>query len=165
MKAILVVLFAGMLGTITPQVDGTNSEYGPCSAKLKVEKDRPAKSADENGASFILYLENTSNNEASFVINAKNVSMACNPGIKNPDNNVDLDVSIVQNGTSHQATNQNEVTLQSRQVLQFRVDVSVPGGTEFNNWSCIEITASPVTCDADPIRTVLSVYVPNPSEG
>lgn len=162
MKTILIVLFAGLMGITSPQMDDFNSDVQSCSAKLKVEKDRNFKSADENGTSFILFLENTSNSETSFVLNAKNISMSCSRTNKNPENNIELNTSFE---FSTMSNNSNEIRLRAGQILEFRVDISVPGGAEYNNWSCIEISATPTSCETEAIKTILSVYVPNPSEG
>ena len=150
----------------------SNSQNNDCSAQLIVEKDRSFKSADDDGAQFVLVLTNTSRSTKTFNLSSVNLSEPCsnkpqyNRGTGS--NNSVLDVSFknsTSNRNSANSISSNEIELTSGESYTFIVSVEVPKGTPFNTWSCIEIEAKSKDCISLSETKTLSVYVADPSEG
>ena len=163
MKAILLVITSLVLGISNYSPESTEITNQNCRAELKVEKNRSYKSADEGGASFVLFLENTSNSSATYTISTKNLESSCYDSSKSAGAHVSLPVTMQLLNKPNQSA--GKVTLRSGEVLKFIVNVKVPDGTPLEKWSCIEVSALPANCPSSSINTILSVYVPNPSKG
>ncbi len=167
MKTIFILITTCFIGLINPIEKNDMEDLQNCSAELSVEKNRNYKSADEEGASFNLILENTSTRKTTYNISTTNLTTPCgnnNTNIKNsPISNVEL--NVVLHATDSKGSSLNEVTVNAGQTFKFRVKVNVPEGTPYNNWSCIEVEAKSNDCTSNSVSTILSVYVPNPSEG
>jgi len=172
MKLIATFIIAFLAVTITKsEEDITNSK--DCSAQLIVEKNRSFKSADQEGAQFILVLTNTSNESKTFNLSTSNLSEPCNnKGQYNrgtaSSKNVELDVTFKNNSLNRNSTGisaNNDIQLKSGESYRFIVNVQVPSGTPFNTWSCIEVEVKSTDCGSKLDSKTLSVFVPNPSEG
>ena len=152
------------MASIFNSVENTTIYYQNCEAKLSVKKDRNFETANEDGASFVLILENTSSQTATYQLSTANLLEPCDnnsAGRSSGKSNVSLDVSIESSGSSDRS---NEgVTLNSGETYSFIVQVNVPKGTAYNNWSCIDVIAASKDCSS-PAKTTLSVFVADPSE-
>ncbi|MEL6811375.1 MAG: hypothetical protein AAFP76_08585 [Bacteroidota bacterium] len=127
-----------------------------CSAELTVEKDRNARSADQDGTEFWMTLSNTSSSTHSYSISTINLKESCASKNRMSDSpNVNLNVSVVVD----KATS-NSISLRSGETKKFKVAVSVPKGTASNSWSCIEVQAQAEQCSAVVATALLKVYVP-----
>ena len=73
-------------------------------------------------------------------------------------------------GTSVFAKNCNviqgntQITLSAGQSYNFKIQESVPTGTPYYRWSCIEVQAKSDECNSISANTLLKVYVPDPTE-
>lgn len=134
-----------------------------CNANLQVEKDRNSRSASENdGTSFWLVLTNTSSASRAFDISTVNLETSCdNQYNRTNQPNVELGLSLI--ASDSRSALPAEINLAPGQSYRFRVDVSVPAGTPFNRWSCIEVQARTSSC-TNPATTALKVLVSDPSE-
>jgi hypothetical protein len=135
-----------------------------CAATLTVEKNRNAKSADEEGALFTLTLTNTSTAVQEYSLSTKFLESSCansNRATKAP--NVRLQVGYQAAASRQQLT--APVRLQPGQSYVFVANVQVPSGTPYNTWSCIEVQAASKNCRETSATSLLKVYVPDPSEG
>ncbi|WP_040254621.1 hypothetical protein [Psychroserpens mesophilus] len=167
---LIATLITACLAVILYVSDENISE---CSANLTVEKDRKAKSADEDGAQFILILTNTSNGTKTFNLSTKNLSTPCNNKTSQYNrgtnsNNTVLDVSlenISSNRNSSPNASTSNVELSSGESYKFIVNVTVPKGTPYNTWSCIEVEVNSEDCESLSETQTLSVFVVDPSEG
>lgn len=160
------------LAVILAKSDEEVSTSNDCSAQLIIEKDRSSKSADEEGAQFILVLTNTSRDSKSYTLSSKHLSTPCNSNTQynrgTGAKNVELDVSFQTNGLNRNASNNlnaNNIVLNSGESYRFIVNVNVPKGTKFNTWSCIEVEVKSKDCDFALDSKTLSVFVADPSEG
>lgn len=162
MKTIIILLTAFMATTFNIKENNVES-YQNCKAELSVEKNRSFKSADEEGTQFTLYLKNTSSKSATYILSTENLSEPCDnlKGRASSGTNVNLNVSIQGNNT---LKGNNDITLRSGETHKFIVNITVPEGTRYNTWSCIEVSAKNKNC-ANSESTTLSVFVPDPSEG
>lgn len=137
-----------------------------CSADLSVAKDRHVKSAySDDPASFTMVLKNTSSKTISYTIATRDLKESCatkNKQTKAP--NVSLDVEIELGGSSRPVAG-NAITLRSGETRNFTIYASVPPKTPYNTWSCIEVSASADECSQVVASTILSVFVPEPSDG
>ena len=171
MKLIATLIIACLAVTLS-KTDKKITSTNDCSAQLIVEKDRSFKSADQDGAQFVLVLTNTSRNTKTFNLSTRNLSEPCSNKAqynrRSSPKNSELDVSF-QNSTynrnSANTPSQNEIQLNSGESYKFIVSVEVPKGTPFNTWSCIEIEAKSKDCISLSETKTLSVYVADPSEG
>ena len=144
-----------------------------CSAQLIVEKNRSSKSADEDGAQFILVLTNTSSDTRTFNLSSKNLSEPCNNKAQQYNRgtgskNSVLDVSFQSMGLSRNSmanTSNSNIKLNSGESYKFVVNVTVPKGTPYNTWSCIEVEVTSTDCESLSETKTLSVFVVDPSEG
>lgn len=167
MKTLFILITTCFTGIFNYAGIETIDNLQNCRSELSVEKNRSFKSADEEGATFSLVLENKSSTSVSYQLSAKNLSTSCKNkaaeanGSKN--SNVSLEVSFQTNDTY--MTESNTVIIGSGESLKFKVYVKVPNGTPFNRWGCVEVEAASQECGSDSLKTILSVYVPNPSEG
>ena len=171
MKLIATLIIASLAMTLSKS-DNNVAIYNDCSAQLIVEKDRSSKSADEDGAQFILVLTNTSKNTKTYNLSSKNLTGSC--GNKTQYNrssssaNNPLDVSFLNNDLNRNLSNtssNSSIVLQSGESYKFIVNAMVPKDTPYNTWSCIEIEAKSTDCETITETQVLSVYVVDPSEG
>lgn len=157
----ITTFYVGLMST-SSETEALNTLE--CQADISVEKDRNFKSADESGATFIMLLENKSTESAIFDISSQNITAQCsNNPIDPAEPNVQLNVSYLLFESDQ--TMYTKITMNAGQTYKFRVKVTVPNGTPFNRWGCIQINAKPELCHSYSVNTVLSVYVPNPSEG
>jgi hypothetical protein len=164
----IVILLTTIVASIFNMTDNAVDNSQNCSAELSVKKNRNFESAVEDGASFILVLKNTSSKTATYSLSTTNLLEPCdneNSTTKNSRrNNVNLNVSIQSNSLSRGIPN-NEITLKAGETYNFVVKVTVPKGTPYNSWSCIDVEAQSKNCTSGPAKTTLSVFVPDPSEG
>ena len=160
----IVILLTTFVASIFSASENTVDYYQDCNAELSVHKDRSFKSATEDGASFKLTLTNTSSKAATYKLSTTNLDEPCNnTGDRaSAESNVKLDVAI-QSHTLRAVPN-NEITLKSGESYSFSVKVTVPNGTKYNKWSCINVEAKSKSCNSTTVKT-LSVFVPEPSEG
>jgi hypothetical protein len=166
MKTIIILLTTFLASTFNTNENNVDN-YQNCKAELSVEKNRSFKSADEEGTQFTLYLKNTSSKTATYQLSTKNLEEPCDnlKGRANTGTNVNLNVSIQNNiGVSNISKSDDEITLRSGETYKFIVDITVPQGTRYNTWSCIEVIAKNKSC-ANSESKILSVFVPDPSEG
>jgi len=161
----IVILLTTFVASIFNSSDNTVEYYQDCNAELSVLKDRSFKSADEDGASFTLTLTNKSSKATSYTLSTINLLEPCDNkgGRATTGSNVKLNVSIQSN--TLRAIPSNEINLKSGQSYTFVVNVTVPEGTKYNIWSCIDVQAQSKNCDSSALKTTLSVFVPDPSEG
>lgn len=171
MKLIATLITACLAVTLTKS-NNYIVVYDDCSAQLIVEKDRNSKSADENGAQFILVLTNTSKDIKTFILSSKNLSEPCSNNTQynrgTGSANVELDVSFQNNSLNRNNTNMTsnkDVILDGGESYKFIVNVKVPQGTRFNTWSCIDIDVKSKDCESTLDTKTLSVFVADPSEG
>ncbi|WP_299229414.1 hypothetical protein [uncultured Psychroserpens sp.] len=170
---LISVLITVCLFAMSSNLDNKVNNFNDCSAQLIVEKDRSFKSADEDGAQFILVLTNTSRDTKTFYLSARNLTAPCNNNNtqyhrRAASGNSNLNVSFQGYDLSRNRINttpSNEVQLRSGESYKFIVNATVPNGTPFNTWSCIEVEAKSEDCGSKSETTILSVYVPDPSEG
>lgn len=156
LKYVLVIAFFSFFGG---QVFSQN-----CTPILKVEKDRNAKSVYQNGATFSMVITNTSSQRNTYDISTMNLLESCVPkGKKNSGLNVSLNVEIQDNNSSKITS--NSITLNGGETRTFRIFVTIPPKTPYNSWSCIEVRAMAKGCSGKIASTILSVFVPKPSEG
>jgi hypothetical protein len=159
----IVILLTTLVASIFNSSEKNVEYYQDCNTELAVEKDRSFKSADEDGASFTLILTNTSSKEATYTLSTRNLLEPCNNSYdKSTAANVNLNVSIQTN--TLKGPSENKITLKSGQEYKFVVNVTVPKGTKYNTWSCIDVEAKSENCSAIT-KTRLSVFVPDPTEG
>jgi hypothetical protein len=166
----LITAFLAVTLSIT---DKSITNYLDCSAQLVVEKDRSSKSADEDGAQFVLVLTNTSRDTRNFSLSTTNLSEPCNNNTtqynrSSGSKNSELEVSF-QNVSSNRNSSINashsNIELSSGESYKFIVNVQVPKGTPYNTWSCIEVEVKSSECESLSETKTLSVFVVDPSEG
>ncbi len=144
--------------------------YDNCSAELSVEKNRSSKSADEEGAQFVLVLTNTSSVSKTFSLSARQLAQSCKKGNAQynrgtQSGNAALNIAFQTNGLQRKSSNNaSEITLSSGESYKFIVNVTVPEGTPYNVWSCIEVEATASDCKSLSETTTLSVFTVDPSE-
>lgn len=171
MKLIATLIIACLAVTLS-KTDKNTATSNDCSAQLIVEKDRSFKSADEEGAQFILVLTNSSSETKTFNLSSKQLTEPCHNNKSQYNRNTGssnsvLDVSIQNNSLNRNNANsspQLDITLNSGESYKFIVNVKVPKGTPFNTWSCIEVEAKSSDCKSLSETKTLSVFVVDPSE-
>lgn len=136
-----------------------------CSAKLSVDKERNAKSAYKNDpAVFNMVLTNTSSKSTTYIISTKNLKESCaTENKKTSAPNVSLNVEMKNNDSTGSVN--NSLTLAAGETRTFKIQVSIPQNTPFDNWSCIEVSAKANECSQQVANTILRVFVPEPSDG
>ena len=172
MRTIFTIIITIIIGGLPSKDKVTIKNTQNCSAELTVEKNRSFKSANENGVEFKLTLTNTSDASASYeLITSKLLSSCSNRASKNnlsksSMKNSDLNVFIKQNNSKALSNDQNNViTIESGQSKEFIVNALVPEGTSYNTWGCIKVEANSTNCKSAVAEIILSVYIPDPSEG
>jgi hypothetical protein len=159
----IVILLTTLVASIFNSSEKTVEYYQDCNAELSVQKDRNFESATEDGANFILILKNTSSKSATYTLSTKNLLEPCyNNDDRSTTANVNLNVSLQTN--TLKGASENKITLKSGQEYTFTVNVTVPKGTKYNSWSCIDVEAKSENCST-VTKTTLSVFVPDPTEG
>ncbi|GAL67424.1 hypothetical protein [Jejuia pallidilutea] len=139
-----------------------------CNAELTVEKNRNIKSAGENSTFFTLILKNTTSTNKTYNVSVDKTKQPC----KKSDNltskgtavNPDLDVSIQLPDNLTSKTSDTTISINGGDTQKFYVKVDVPAGTPYFTWSCLKVTAKSENCGSGGAETILSVYIPDPSE-
>ncbi len=135
---------------------GTSVFAQNCNAELVVEKNRNTRSANEDGAAFSLVLTNNSSITTTYNITTINLEKSCaNKNRRTSLSNVNLNI-VIQGNT--------QISLGAGQSYNFKIQVSVPIGTPYYRWSCIEVQAKSDACKSISANTLLKVYVPDPTE-
>ncbi len=172
MKLIATFITACLAAVTLSKSNEELTASNDCSAQLIVEKDRSFKTADEEGAQFILVLTNTSKDVKAFSLSSKKSSKPCRNNAQynrgNSSKNVELDVSFQNsnlNRSNTKTTSNNDVLLKSGESYKFIVNVKAPKGTQFNIWSCIDVEVKSKDCESTLDTKTLSVFVADPSEG
>lgn len=152
---LLVFIFFGL---------GNFSSFGQnCKAELSVEKDRHVRSAAENGTEFSLLIKNYSSRILSFDLSTINKNEPCSPKNRSATTaNVNLNTQIQKEKMVRQAT--NRISMGAGKSYSFKVKVMAPKGTPFQIWGCVEVQAKSEYFH-EIITQILSVYVPDPSQG
>lgn len=139
-----------------------------CNAELTVEKNRSIKSAGEGGAFFTLVLKNTSSFSKTYTITSSKTKQPCkksnNNISKSTNTNPDLNVYIQLPDNLNSNAQDASLTLSGGSSQKFYVKVEVPENTPYDTWSCLSISAKSENCSSNGAETILSVYIPNPSE-
>lgn len=170
MRTIFILIIAVFIGGYPSLINDSQN----CSAELTVDKNRSFKSATENGAQFKLLLKNTSQTVTTYKLSTTKLLKDCsNKTYKNLNKstvkNSNLEVSFKSNETGVLSKNSSSqydiITLEAGQSKEFILNAQVPEGTVFNTWSCIEVKASATNCKSVSASTILSIYIPDPSEG
>ena len=174
MRAIFILIITIFIGGYPSLVNETINDSQNCSAELTVDKNRSFKSATENGAEFKLLLKNTSQNTTSYTLSANKLLKDCSNKTHKKLNksivkNSNLEVSFKGNKhdvLSKNSSNKNEIiTLEAGESKEFKFNAYVPAGTTYKTWSCIEIKANATNCKSISASIILSIYIPDPSEG
>ena len=135
---------------------GTSVFAQNCNAELVVENNRNTRSANEDGAVFSLVLTNSSSITTTYNITTLNLEKSCaNKNRGTSLSNVNLNI-VIQGNT--------QISLSAGQSYSFKIQVSVPSGTPYYRWSCIEVQAKSDECNSISANILLKVYVPNPTE-
>jgi hypothetical protein len=171
MKTIFILIITCFAIT-TNHIDKTIIEDSQkCSAELTVKQNRNFKSAyDENGVTFSLELMNTSTNNVTYSLSTEKVKNPCgnNTNKRSSTNNIDLDVAFQLNNYNLSSRNnnspKNEITLHGGETYKFEVTLKVPKNTPFYNWGCVEVIAKSKDCESSLVKTILSVYNPDPTD-
>ena len=168
MKTFLILIATCFIGATSPSNEIANEELQNCDSELTVEKNRTFKSADKDGVSFSLHLQNKSLKAQTYVISAKNISESCANNKNYADPNVQLEPYIVlpyDKAPNNTDDSSAEIEIQPGQSIDFHVKIKVPNNTPVYRWGCIEVEASSTDCSSRTPKAILSVYIPNPSEG
>ncbi len=140
-----------------------------CNAELSVEKNRSIKSVGENGAFFTLELKNTSSVSKTYTITSSKTKQPCKKSnyliSKSTNNNSNLDVTFLLPDNINSNTKDISFTVNRGDSQKFYVKVEVPDGTPYETWNCLMINAKSENCSSNGAETILSVYIPIPSEG
>lgn len=166
MKTLFILFATCFTGILNYSSNEASLNLQECHSELTVEKNRSYKSADQDGATFYLALTNQSSEAAIYDISSVNISGQCknnNNTLNLSDSNVETNIAIQQIDSDQLAN--SKINLDGGETFRFKVLVTVPAGTPFDRWSCIEVNAIPESCPSNSVKTILSVYVPNPSEG
>lgn len=171
MKAIFILITTLFIGIFCTHDSISEENYrNDCKAELSVEKNRNFKSAFKGNLTFPIILINTSSKTTTYSLSTKKLKVACG-NISNKrfsKNNTAFNVSLQINESynANKNSSKNEITLNGGQTYKFNVTINIPEGTPYNHYSCVEVIANSKDCeDSDSVKTVLSVYVPNPSDG
>lgn len=161
----LLIIFFSLL--VFGNTGFSQSKTG-CNAELSVEKNRSVKSVGENGTFFTLELKNTSSTSRTYSITSSKTKESCkksNYNMSKSTNTIpDLNVAIQLPDNLNSNLQDVSVTLSGGSSQKFYVKVEVPEGTTYNIWSCLKVSAKSENCSSNVAETILSVYIPNPSE-
>ncbi len=150
-RKLITLLFFFIISFIGTSVFAHN-----CNAELVVEKNRNTRSATEDGAAFSLVFTRNSSITTSYTITTINLEESCaNKNRASSLSNVNLNI-VIQGNT--------QITLSAGQSYNFKIQVSVPTGTPYYRWSCIEVQAKSDACNSISAKTLLKIYVPDPTE-
>jgi hypothetical protein len=170
MKSIFILIITCFTITTNYSDKTILKDSQKCSAELTVEQNRNFKWAVNGSLNFSLILTNTTSNTTTYSLSTKMLKESCVtiPNKKSLKNNIDFDVSLQMNDSKNTSkhSSKNEITLNGGQTYKFVVTISIPEGTPYDNYSCIEVEANSKDCeDSNSAKTTLSVYVSNPSAG
>tara|TARA_R110002050_G_scaffold243212_3_gene379718 strand:+ start:9554 stop:10051 length:498 start_codon:yes stop_codon:yes gene_type:complete len=150
--------------------------------ELYVEKNRNYESTFKGNANFKLVLKNTSAKTTTYHLSTTKYLKPCSNEInktsvlnkksdkKNSKNNIDLNSFLLNSNKtvlskhSKEKGGKNKVVLNGGQSYKFNVSVIAPEGTPYNRWGCIEVKATEDTSELNTASTILSVFVPDPTE-
>ena len=82
--------------------------------------------------------------------------------MKNSKLNVSLKIN--ESKISSKKQSNNLITIEAGQSKEFTVNAIAPKGTSYNTWGCIKVEAVSDNCKSTSAETILSVFIPDPSE-
>lgn len=173
MKTIFTIIITLIVAGFPLKEGFSVNDLQNCSAELTVEKNRSYKSATENGVEFKLMLKNTSGSTNSFRLSSINLSTQCTNNTDNglskssvENSNVDVSFKLSNSKMSSiGSSDHNIITLDAGASEEFIVIGMVPNGTPYYTWGCIEVKANSISCKSVSDEIILSVYIPDPTEG
>ncbi|MEN2413371.1 Fn3-like domain-containing protein [Flavobacterium mesophilum] len=137
------------------------AQSGSCKATLGVEKDRYYSNAGDNGAYFTLVLTNTGNSDDVYNLSALNINSNC---ANNDGSSTSQNVNLVASFLDNSNVPITSISLSANQTATFSIHLTVPQGTAYNKWNCMQITAASSNCANYTVSTVVHTIVNNPSE-
>lgn len=134
-----------------------------CNVKLNVEKNRDTRSTPSTGTFYKMTITNLGNSIDTYVISTQNINSRCNNAngrIQDLSNKSileakSLDLNQIEN---------NRLTVNPGQTLNFLVKITVPQGTAINSWCCTEVVAQSTNCSNVKSSIGLYTLVINSSE-
>ncbi len=134
-----------------------------CAAAFSVENDRNVDSADEDGAQFVVNIKNNGSQTTTYELRSVFQDTSCSTQNRSSQtSNVRLNVAFFSSVSGSQQINRIKVS--PGQSVQMKVNITVPAGTLFNRWSCIQLEAFDPNCSSVAGSQLLRVFVPDPSE-
>lgn len=149
-KATLLLLF----------VLNTTISFGQkgCRAEFKVEHDRNARSVTPDGTYYKMEISNFGASSDSYILSSLDVNKSCS----NPDGsltamNVFLNIEFLDKSLKPI----KEIKVNAGETVTFFAYVTVPKGTPFDKWSCIQVIAKSKVCPNSNMDTILHTLVIN----
>lgn len=134
-----------------------------CNSKLNAFKNRDAKSVAVNmPVNFQLTLANNSSKSETYQLAVETLEQSCQHDGKTLSTTKSpqaVNVSFIQN-----KNRTNTLTIPAKSSMDFLAEVSVPAGTEYDQWICVSIIARSSTCTQNLVNETIKIYVRNPSE-
>lgn len=137
------------------------AQSGSCRATLGVEKDRIYSNAGEDGAYFTLVLSNTGNSDDVYNLSVLNINSSCS---NNDGSSSSQNVNLIGSFLDNSNVPITSISLPANQTATFSVHLTVPQGTAYNKWNCMQINATSTNCANYTVNSVVHTIVNNPSE-
>ena len=152
LKSILIILFFILLSPLS-------SSAQDCSLALTAKNN--IESVNEEGRIYFITLQNNSSEAILVNLSVANANSGNNPDETSSFNNVKLNAGIM-NAEGQEMS--SKIKLESKQLLEFQVKVTVPAGTPVKRWNNLLLKASTDKCKNYSTSLILYTFIPNPEE-
>ncbi|OXA77900.1 hypothetical protein SAMN05444397_1143 [Flavobacterium aquidurense] len=137
------------------------AQSGGCSSTLEVEKNRNYNNAGNDGAYFTMVLTNDGNSLDVYNLSALNINGNCS---NNDQSSTSGNVNLISGFLDNSSVPINTITVPAHQTATFLLHLTVPQGTPYNKWNCMQVNATSTNCTNHTVSTVVHTIVNNPSE-
>ncbi len=130
-----------------------------CSLALTAKNN--IESVNEEGRIYFITLQNNSSEAILLNLSVANANSGNNPDETSSFNNVKLNAGIMNSEGQEMSS---KIKLESKQLLEFQVKVTVPAGTPVKRWNNLLLKASTDKCKNYSTSLIIYTFIPNPEE-
>lgn len=133
----------------------------PCNANLDVAKNRNIRSTTNEGTYYKMSITNNGLSDDEYSLSSLNINNICtNTDGSSTATNVALNISFEDNNFNPIT----EIIIGPGKTLTFLAHITVPIGTPFDRWCCMQVTAASNICPSYKVNTVLHTLVINSND-
>ncbi|OFX23240.1 MAG: hypothetical protein A2033_04130 [Bacteroidetes bacterium GWA2_31_9] len=158
---IIVVLFVNnSFSNLVPVFATSKNHLYEQSCKISISSKNNIESVNKNGRIYFMTITNNSNHDLVITLFTSNNNTENNPDGSEGRHNVKLNSKLTNNND----VELDKISLKSNETFEFKVNVTVPLGTQIEHWNIISVKAITDECVDYSTSFNLFTFIPNPNE-